>query len=314
MRHGKILMTGITALALCMGIASTSRAGSYAYAEQTLTGLSVSLTGGTLTGATVSYGSSDASSLTALDGSSISSANSALPPGTDPAQAYVGTPAPPPQNTFSQFATFSSAPPQPSGDVPLTPSAGFSRGDALITPGSGLFSTSGVTTSNVAETFMTGATHAAGSGTGSWAITANFTVSGAATTGATLSYSTGYSNYLFASIFSSTDGLPGISAHANYALDFTLKNSAGLLIGEVTPGALNHSDGTPPNTVGLLLSGTDSGQIHAGLGDGSYSLTITGTEIVQAATAVPEPSSLILMCLGGGVGLVVLTARRRCKS
>ncbi len=314
MINGKTLMASITALSLGMGVASTSRAGSYTYAEQTLSNLSLSLTGGTLTAGAVTYGSSDGASLTAQNGTSVSAANSALPPGTDPAQAYVGSPTPPPQNSFTQFATFSTAPPQPTGDAPLTPNAGFARGDALITPGSGIFSTSGLTASNVAETFMTGATHVAGSGTGSWAITASFTVSGALTTGATLNYSTGYSNYIFSSIFNSADGLPGISANANYALDFTLKSSTGLLIGELTPGLLNHSDGTPPNTVGLLLSGTDSGQIHAGLLDGGYTLTITGTEVIQASTSVPEPSSLILLCLGGGVGLVVLTARRRRKS
>src|SRR5947209_3413959 len=92
--------------ALCVAPARADVA--YAFAEQTISGLSVTPATGTFSATTpVATITSDASTINGSGGSNSDP--------VDAPQAYLGTPPPPPQNDFAQYATFAGGPPQAAG-------------------------------------------------------------------------------------------------------------------------------------------------------------------------------------------------------
>jgi hypothetical protein len=288
------------ALALVMGMTSNARADfAYAFASQTISNLRLSPTTGTLN--PVAPNPTQTGTATgASTGQNGSSSNDPL----DANQSFVGTPAPPPQNTFTKFATFAAASPLPAGQQPVTPTASFTRGDAQFVSATNLLFNTGVTVANVAESYLNNQIGQS-SGTGGWSITASFTPS--ATTTITASYNATND------IYTSTSG--NASAQANFKFGLTIKDSTGATLFEVNPTLANQQSGSPPNGVELVNtnapdSGTNAFSFQQGV---TYSVTFAGSEqtFVSVASAVPAPASIVMLGLGfGTVGLVRFRNRR----
>jgi len=297
------LITGAAALAMTMVVTTGARADvAYAFSQQAITGLVV--TAGT-TGATIT-GSGPV--LTGTNtGAAFASGVSATDP-VDAPQSYLGPAPAPPENFFTHVATFPGPDPQAAGTAPTGMTTGatlanFTRGDAAYTtPVGNLFSTP-ISVNNVAETYLNSGTTSA-SGTGGWTLTASFTVSG--TTALTIGYN--FSN----SLYTYTQG-PSASAQANYHLDITIKNAAGVSVFEANPNDTNHSFGSPPNNSPMLnTSGVGSvgtGAVTFAAGQ-IYTIVISGNENTFARlAAIPEPGPIALAAVAGG--LVCLAGIKR---
>ena len=271
-RRSLHLTVGAAALALLIGLAGEARAGSlYAYSVQETNTYVFS-------GGTVGLISPLSSTSTASTGS---------PPGSeshtgilDALQSYAG-PAlgRPAENTFTPIGM-------------TTPD--YARGDALMTL------TPGFTTHNVAETYFTGIGNAAGSG--SWAVSAPITLSAAGAV--TLSFN--YTNNITLAIAAASGSLA-----ADYTYTFTIRDSLGSVVFSSSPNALNTALSlNAPGSIALPGSGTIS--ITSGtLAAGTYTGSLQGSEHVFVNSAVPEPSSCILLGSGVVVTLVALRIRRR---
>jgi len=260
-----------SAVALLAILGGEARASFYAYAvEQTNTY--------TFTGATVG-------ALTPL--SSTSSAQVGSPSGSeahsgtfDALQSYVGPIAGrPAENTFT-----------PLGQV----NPDYARGDALVTTAPAAF-----TTNNVAESYMVSA-GGNSAASGSWAVSAPITVS---TAGAvTLTFN--YTNQLTVI----HTGVPGGTVAADFGYTFTIRDSTGAIVFTSSPNALNAnasliaagSISTPGSGTISITSGT--------LAVGTYTASIAGSEHTFI-NSVPEPSSCVLLGLGG-LGALGLARRR----
>ena len=274
------------ALALALGWLGTSKADvAYSYAQQTVTGLTVTGTGlsnGAMTGT--------AGSASAV----INGVGSATNNPTDTPQAYVGASPAAPQNDYTKYSSQGGGP--QTGD--------FSRGDSLIT-GSTLFG-AGMSTSNVAESILSTAGTGSGlaTGSGSWSVAGTFSSTG---TSVTVGYS--WANDILDAVTGST-----ASAQSSFKLNITIKDQHGHQV-DATPSELNTALSAPPNSPEIMTSGTSSATLSlAGLTAGDlYTISITGTELssAQLAPAVPEPGTFALAGMGGVVALAFRAIRRR---
>jgi hypothetical protein len=261
-----------SAVALLAILGGEARSASiYAYAvEQT--------SAYTFTGATIGV-------LTPL--SSTSSAQVGSPNGSeahtgtlDALQSYAGPIAGrPAENTFT-----------PLGQV----NPDYARGDALVTVPPGAF-----TTNNVAESYMvsTGGNSAA---SGSWAVSAPITV----TTAGAVTLGFNYTNQL--TVIHS--GVPGGTVAADFGYTFTIRDSTGAVVFTSSPNAINaNASLLAAGSISTPGSGTIS--ITSGvLAVGTYTASIAGSEHTFI-NSVPEPSSCVLLGLGG-LGALGLARRR----
>ena len=282
------LPTLAAALIVAAGWTGAARADFvYAYAEQTLTNLTV--TGAGLANA-VGTGSATSASA-AINGIGIATNNP-----TDTLQAYQGTPPPAPQNDFTKYSTAGGGP--QAGD--------FTRGDTVLTGAANLFTT-GVSLSNVAESFLsTGG--GASFGPGLVSSSGNVSVSGSFTAATTSSVSV---NFGFANdIIVQRSGTAG-PASSSYAVIIAIKDQHGHEI-DASPTSLQNALTAPPNGPEVITSGTGSALLNLGgltSGD-TFSITISSVNSSSATiAAVPEPSSMVLAVVGG-LGLLGYAHRR----
>ena len=268
---GKALFLAFLATAV---VAAPARADFYGYAEQSLSNFN-------FTGVTTG---------TRSTGSSSSAVQSALPGGSeahiaveDALQSYVGpTGTRPAENTFTAVGL-------------VNPN--YVRGDALITPTYAI--------NNVAEGYLIGAGQSSGSG--AWSIAVPITLSATGTV--TLDFN--YSNLIH---ILNSGTLPG-SVTASYAFDFSISRTGGGVLFDSSPDVVNASASlTSAGEIFVPVGGGPSaGTVSitsTSLTAGTYEATLTGSErVFLNARAVPEPSTLILLGLGG-VGLMARRMRQ----
>jgi len=273
----------LTGFAMMAGLAANARADiAYAYAEQTISNVSLTPASGTLT----AVGSLNTST---LDGATVNGNGVSKSDPLDALQSYFG-PSPPPENTFTRTAT---------GVLPA--GASFTRGDVQIAN----LNTAAVG-NVVSESLLNGVGPA--SETGNSALTATFTFTPTAT--GTLSVGYNYAN----DIYVVTTGLG--AASASYNFDFTIKDAAGnvvFLYGSSPLSAnTNLTLSAPPQGGEIIRSGHDTvttGTLNAGT---TYTLIFsekTATS-VSIPAAVPEPGSMTLAALAGGLMIVTGAFRR----
>jgi PEP-CTERM motif len=259
-----------SAVALLAILGGEARASFYAYAvEQTDTY--------TFSGATMGAFSPGSSTSAAQVGSPSGSEGHAAT--LDALQSYVGPIAGrPAENTFT-----------PLGQV----NPDYARGDALVT-----VPPSAIATNNVAESYMVSAGNSAASG--SWAVSAPITVTAAGAV--TLGFH--YTNQLTVT----HTGVPGGTVAADYSYVYTIRDATGAAVFTTSPDAINAN--TSLTAVGSISTpGSGTIAITSGtLAVGSYTVSITGSEHTFI-NSVPEPSSCVLLGLGG-LGLVGLARRR----
>jgi len=272
-----------------MGWNGVSRADiAYAYAEQTLTAISVTGTG--LTNGVTSGTATSASA--AINGVGVATNNP-----TDTLQAYVGAAPPAPQNSYVKYGTSGGG--SQAGD--------FSRGDAVLS-GTSLFTTAGMNTSNVAETQVStaGSGNGLGTGNGSWSIAGTFNTTG---TSVTVGYN--WANDIVALV---SGGIA--SAQSSFKVTISIKDQHGHEV-DATPADLNAALSAPPNGPEIITSGTGSATLSlAGLTAGDlFGIAISGTELSsgQLTASVPEPGSMALAGLGGALVLAFQAYRRRTR-
>lgn len=283
-RFGRRLFAGLAVVAVASALGGQAKAETvYAYAQQSVTGVSVTATSGGLTVGPVSL--SGTTSATIVDGPNSGSSGS-LVNTADALQAYQGAAGTAPvQNFFGQ-----------KGSV----DADYARADSLI---GATDVVTGVAGSTVAETYLSTPTGAAGSdlgqGNGSWTLGANITLANATT----LDFSATYANLIE---IISAGALN--SASAEYSFTVTIRQG-NTTVFSWSPTALNNLqtiDGS--GTISLSDSGTAT-ITTASLAAGSYRLSISNTSSVNA-TVVPEPSSWVMLSMGV-VGLMGYGWRRR---
>jgi len=279
-RHLLRLAAGLAWLAIAGGWAATARADiAYAFAEQTISGLSITPT--VTATSPVSTFTQDSST---LNGSGLSNSNP-----TDALQAYQGGLPAAPQNFFLRYAP---------GSPPVSPVGNFTRGDVAIPVLSGPTNSSSV----VAESYLNGA--GPQSETGSAGLGASFSFTPSATGALTISYN--FSNDLF--VF--TTGLG--SAAGNYHFDITIKDAAGAVVFNANTANTNLSLTAPPNGAEVIRSGAEAvvtPVLTAGTG---YTLIFSSTaQSSVTIAAVPEPGAATLVAASGALALVVGAVRRR---
>jgi len=281
------LLVASAAVIVATGWLETARADiAYSYAEQTLTAISVTgtgLTNGTMTGTATSASA-------VINGVGVATNNP-----TDTLQAYVGAAPPAPQNSYVKYSTQGGGP--QAGD--------FSRGDALIT-GTSMFTTAGMSASNVAETILNSAITGAGLGTGSgsWSLAGTFRTTG---TSVTVGYN--WVNDIFDVITGTTS-----SAQSSFKMSITIKDQHGNAI-DASPNELNTALSAPPNNPEIITSGSGSTVLSlATLTAGDVlTISITGTELSSSQLAVPEPGTFALAGMGGALALAFRAIRRRTR-
>jgi len=298
------LAPAAAAFALALGVTTHARADvAYAFSQQQISNLIVSSATGGVT--ITASGSIQTGSNT---GASFASGVSATDP-VDAPQSYLGPTPVPPENFFGHVATFPTADPVPAGTAPTGTTTGatltnFTRGDSAFTAATvnNLFTT-GVTTNNVAESFLnTGVLTA--SGTGGWSINASFTVS--ATTALNIGY--GFNN----SIYTIATGTAA-TAQANYHLGFVIRNASGSTVFESNPSDTNQTFGSPPN-ISAMLNTSGNGAVSTGattfLAGQVYTITIAGNENTFVRLSVPEPGPIALAAVAGGLACLAGIKRK----
>jgi PEP-CTERM motif len=275
-----ILFAG--ALLLTTGWTSKVRAGlSYGYAEQTISHLTItpSITGDSVT--------SNSTAAATFNGSGNASSDPLNAP-----QIYIGGSPAAPQDDFTRYA--------PGTPTPVSPVGNFTRGDSLIAALSGANNAASV----VSESFLNGNGPLAETASSNVAVSLLFTT----TTAGALNI--GYSFQNDAYVFTN-----GGSATAHFGFDITIKDLAGNLVFDSATAATNVTLASPPNGLEILGNGTENVVTSALLASTEYSITFSitsGTSVTQPA-AVPEPSSIILLGLGGGT-VLLMGRRNRSKS
>jgi hypothetical protein len=240
-------------------------------------GYSVQQTNGySVSGASLGSATLFSSSGASLGGSPGESFNGSA----DTLQSYVGNPAGrPAENTFPAKGM-------------TTPDYG--RGDALLTAPT-------LSTASVAEALLAGS--GSTSGTGAWSISAPLTLSIAGSV--TLSFN--YTNQL--SLVNDTT--PSGAVATDFTYDFNIQNSSGITVFSSSPTAVNRTLSlTSQGNLSFPSSGSIS--ITSGtLSAGTYTMTLSGASHVFINSAVPEPSTYMLLLSGSALVAVCARARRR---
>jgi len=273
----------LTAFALMAGLSANARADiAYAYAEQTISGVTLTPSSGTLT----AVGSLNTST---LDGATVNGSGISKSDPLDALQTYFG-PTPPPENTFVRTAT---------GVLPA--GASFTRGDVQIAN-----LNTAAATGNVVSESLLNTTSGPASETGNSALTATFIFT--PTNTSTLSVKYSYLN----DIYVATTGLG--AASASYNFDFTIKDAAGnvvFLYGSTPQSAnTNLALSAPPQGGEIIRTGTDTVTTGTLTGGATYTLIFTEKTATSVALSVPEPGSMTLAAVAGGLMIVTGAVRR----
>jgi hypothetical protein len=278
------------AVIVATGWVGTTKADiAYSYAQQAITNITLSGTGvtnGVMTGT--------ATSASAV----IKGAGSATNDPTDTLQAYIGASPPAPQNFYGKYSSQGGGP--QTGD--------FSRSDAVLSPGGGLFGP-GLAATNVAESILSTAGTGPGLATasGSWSFAGTFNAP--TTTSITVAYN--WANDILASVTG-----PTATAQASFKMSITIKDTHGHEV-DNSPTELNTALSAPPNSPEIITSGSGSAVLSlASLTAGDvFTISITGTELssAQLAPAVPEPGTFALAGMGGALALAFRAIRRRTR-
>jgi len=283
------LLVASAAVIVATGWVGTTKADiAYAYAEQALTGITVTGTG--LTNGTMTGTASSASAV--INGVGVATNNP-----TDTPQAYVGAAPPAPQNSYVKYSTQGGGP--QAGD--------FSRGDSIIT-GTSIFTTAGMNATNVAESVLNTANTGLGlaTGNGSWSLAGTFR-----TTGSSVTVGYNWANDILDSVTGA-----GASAQSSFKMSITIKDQHGNAI-DASPSELNAALSAPPNSPEIITSGSGSAVLSlAGLTAGDVlTISITGTELssAQLSPAIPEPGTFALAGMGGALALAFHAIRRRTR-
>lgn len=273
-----ILFAG--AVMLTAGWTSELRAGlSYGFAQETISHL-------TITPSISEVGSVTSNSTAAA---TFNGSGSATSDPLNAPQVYIGGSPAAPENDFSRYAP---------GNPPVSPVGNFTRGDSEIVALIGANNGASV----VSESFLNGNGPLAETASSNVAVSLLFTTS---TAGA---LNIGYSFLNDAFVFTN-----GGTATAHFGFDITIKDLAGHVVFDSATSATNVTVASPPNGLEILGSGTENVTTTSLAAATQYSITFSitsGTSVTQPAV-VPEPSSIILLGLGGGT---VLLMGRRIRS
>ena len=221
------------------------------------------------------------------DGATVNGSGFAFSSPMDVKQVYLGGSPPPPENSFTRYAT---------GTPPSSPAGDFTRGDALIASLAANTNSSSTVSESYLGTLGTSETGNAGLTT---------SLSFAPTQAGALTITYNFASNAYALI--SGNG----SVTANFSFDLTIKNLAGAIVFSSATANTNLSLALPPNGVEVIQSGSESvttGNLNAGE---AYTLIFSSSSRTAASlTAVPEPGSLTRMGIGG-LGLMAFARLRR---
>lgn len=270
------------ALALAHAAPREARADiSYGFAEQTISGLSITPTVTLPDGITTSTQDS-----TTFNGSGGSNSNP-----LDALQSFQGGSPASGQNFFARYAP---------GNPPVSPTSppSFTRADALIAS----IASGSNSSSVVAESFIGTGPGSPTSETGSGGLSASFSFTVGTATALTIAYT--FANDLF--VFTTGAG----NATANYHFNITIKDAAGNPVFNSSTTNTNLSLTAPPPGGEVIRTGTES-VVTPTLSVGTlYSITFSSTA-QSTVTAVPEPASLAMLAVGSLIAIGYRRSRRR---
>jgi len=278
------LALAIAAAALVAGATTGAKAApSYAFASQTISGLTLSPTvtpAGPLTTIT-------------LDGSTLNGSGSAQSAPLDVPQAYQGGAPAAPQNFYGRYAP---------GNPPVSPVAGgtFTRGDAIIASLGQATNSASV----VAESYLPGPGTA--SATGAGGLSASITFLPTAASALTITYN--FSNDLFVNV---GPALGGGTATADYHFGISIKDSTGTVIFNSATTNTNLSLSAPPNGAEVIRSGSETVTTPVLTLGQTYTITFSSTAQTSVTTLIPEPASMSLFGIGTFSVLALARVRNR---
>jgi hypothetical protein len=301
------MAAGALALALVAVSSRSARADiAYAFAEQSISNLTITAAGG---GALPGAISGTATQASAVANGSGAASNNPL----DTAPAQVGTSPMVPNNYLTHYSSLTAG----LNVLPATPpgpdTGDFTRGDAVITSPN-IFT--GASASNVAESIVgtSGAGTALFTGQGTWTTSGVLPANQLAGMTA-LAVNFSFANDVAAWLSNQSEGF----ASASFKLTISVKDQHGNE-NDLTPSQVNTAISTPANGNEIVNSGSVTGLVlplstSAGGANNlvltdMLTISITGTEVTAVALSVPEPSSIALGAVAGGLVLATGALRR----
>lgn len=285
LRPARLLATGLAFLALAGGWVSTARADiAYGFAEQTISGLSITPTITPTSGVvTITQDS------TTANGSGFSNSDP-----LDAAQAYQGGLPMAPPNFFARYAP---------GSPPVSPTTppNFTRADVAIPVLMGPGNTSSV----VSESYLNSAAGPPSRETGSSALLASLSFTIPTSSALMIAYN-------FASdLFVITTGVG--AASADYKFGITIKDAAGNIVFNSSTPNTNLGLVAPPQGGEVIRSGSETVTTPTLLAGTNYTLIFSSTADTSVQ-AVPEPSVTVMLGVAGLLGLGYRKFRSRSAS